>query len=326
MPDVVIVGSGVAGLSAGIAAASCGLEARILERGDEPPERPGETLHPGLEPLFSKLGVKDEAERAATHRPGGIQVRRGDHVESHDFGGPTEAPWLGYHIPRRELHDVLLRRALELGVDLRFGSAARAVQETSTGDLTIETGNASHSCRWLLDGTGLSNWLARIDRTSYRDASPQLTVSYGYLDAESTAGPPPWPSLTFMPWGWVWNAALGDGRLAWVKLFYSRQAMRQHRQQPCRSTDATWKVSAQPANSRMFRIGDSALRFDPSSGKGVLRAMMTAIMAVHLIRYVTDGRIGGQTAAMTYSRWISDWFRSDAKELTRLLCEQRQET
>ena len=102
-------------------------------------------------------------------------------------------------------------------------------------------------------------------------------------------------------------------------MFNSRKAMLQHRPPGCQTADATWKVSREPAQENAFRIGDSALRMDPSSGRGVMRAMMTAIMAVHLIKSVEDGKTDRGTAAKVYAGWITAWFDSDVQELSRIL-------
>ncbi|CAA9514798.1 MAG: hypothetical protein AVDCRST_MAG67-3023, partial [uncultured Solirubrobacteraceae bacterium] len=55
--DVAIVGTGPAGAAAAIACARSGLRVALLERSRLPRERPGETLHPGVEAPLRELGV-----------------------------------------------------------------------------------------------------------------------------------------------------------------------------------------------------------------------------------------------------------------------------
>ena len=320
MYDIVVIGSGVAGLSAAIAGSASGLRVLVLERSTTPPSSPGETFHPGIEPLLSHFGVLEAVDRAATGRPGGIIVEDGRRSKVQSYGSSHDAQWFGYHVPRKELHQILFYRALALGATVRFGCSARSVIRINANKLLVQTETGSHSCSWLFDGTGPANWLARIDRTGYQDGSPQFTVSYGYrqLPREKLEGLP-WPCISLRSWGWTWDAPLGDGRVAWVHLYNNRDAMLKRRPAESRSADATWRVSRVPAHCNMFRIGDAALRVDPSSGKGVLRAMMSAIMAVHLVKSVRHELIDHRSAELVYCKWISDWFSSDVRELSGLL-------
>ena len=57
--DVAIVGGGPAGAAAALWCARQGLRVVLLERERFPRHRPGETLHPGVEPLFAQLGVAE---------------------------------------------------------------------------------------------------------------------------------------------------------------------------------------------------------------------------------------------------------------------------
>lgn len=319
--DIVVVGSGVAGLSAAIAGSLSGLKVLVIERQSGPPDRPGETNHPGIEPLFRQFGILQAAQQAASGRPGGINFHDGHRLLSQPYGGTASTPWRGYHIAREQLHQILLQRARHLGACIKFNCAAQAVRQLQSGKVLVATGDGEFCCNWLFDATGPSNWLRRVDGAGYHNGSQQLTVCYGYKDTVDTVqnGSLVWPRLVLLPWGWRWDAPLGNGRTAWVKLFASRKFLRQYKPANCKSADATWRVSRLPAQNSMFRIGDAALRLDPSSGKGVLRAMMSAIMAVHLVRSVKDKKVDRGTAESQYSRWITKWFDSDTSELRQLL-------
>ena len=73
--DVVVVGGGPAGSAAAIACATRGLSVVMCER--EPPgrDRPGETLHPGIEPLLQQLGIADRLAYAVSARHPGAALR-----------------------------------------------------------------------------------------------------------------------------------------------------------------------------------------------------------------------------------------------------------
>ena len=57
--DIVVVGGGPAGAAAAIAGATRGRSVILLERDRPGREAPGETLHPGIEPLLVQLGIAD---------------------------------------------------------------------------------------------------------------------------------------------------------------------------------------------------------------------------------------------------------------------------
>ena len=57
--DVVVVGGGPAGAATAIYCAVRNLRVILLEREVSARERPGETLHPGAEPLLAQLGFAD---------------------------------------------------------------------------------------------------------------------------------------------------------------------------------------------------------------------------------------------------------------------------
>ena len=72
---VVIIGSGPAGTAAAISLAQKGLAAVIIERESFPRHHPGETLHPGIEPLLRQLAVAEEVLSAGFLRHEGNWVQ-----------------------------------------------------------------------------------------------------------------------------------------------------------------------------------------------------------------------------------------------------------
>src|SRR5262245_4355163 len=77
--DVVVVGGGPAGAATAIACATRGKRVVLIERDLFARERPGETLHPGVEPLLAQLGVADRLSSVVGARHEGIWI---------EWGGP----------------------------------------------------------------------------------------------------------------------------------------------------------------------------------------------------------------------------------------------
>ena len=311
--DVVIIGAGVAGLTAGIAAAQSGLSAIVLERCAGPPDRPGETLHPGAGSIFELLGVRDAVGRLSAVRPLGVEVRHRFYHRRVPFGGPAETPWRGYQVCRTGLGCAMLDRVRALGADVRFDVAARSLQVERDG-CHIEAGSDSVSGTWVLDATGPAIWANRKLAISTERLSAPMTVSYCYTATGEAR--PDWPLLTRKPDGWSWEAAVTSDRFAQVVLVHGHRAARAA---GWRNADATWRVSEMPTTGRVFQIGDAAGQLDPSAGRGVLRAMMSAMMAVDVIAKVRVGAVASERAVGIYRDWFRAWILSDAAELRELL-------
>src|SRR5262245_43905623 len=95
--DVIVVGGGPAGAAAAITARNAGLRVTLIERDAEPRLRPGEALHPGIEPLLARLGVLDAVLAADFLRHEGYWVTWGAE-ESHfvAFGSDASGLWRGF--------------------------------------------------------------------------------------------------------------------------------------------------------------------------------------------------------------------------------------
>src|SRR5437868_433567 len=73
--NALVIGGGPAGCSAAITCAAAGLRVRLLERASAPLDRPGETLHPGVEPLLEQLGAADAVRSAEFLRHSGHWIQ-----------------------------------------------------------------------------------------------------------------------------------------------------------------------------------------------------------------------------------------------------------
>ena len=92
----------------------------IVESVKFPRNRPGETLHPGVEPLFDELGIKEDIQAAKFIRHKGIWTRwnsvKQDDKNNNNwnlitFGEDEKGPWLGYQDWRATLDSIPLKRA-----------------------------------------------------------------------------------------------------------------------------------------------------------------------------------------------------------------------
>src|SRR5215207_4486055 len=98
--DVVIVGGGPAGSATAIWCARQGLRVLLLEREVFPRHRPGETLPPGVEPVFVQLGVNEAIAEAGFTRHLGTWVSWSGPRRFDPFGRDSRGSWRGFQAPR----------------------------------------------------------------------------------------------------------------------------------------------------------------------------------------------------------------------------------
>lgn len=96
--------------------------------------------------------------------------------------------------------------------------------------------------------------------------------------------------------GWTWLARISEDKLAWVRLRNTGKGKEskwipeeiiQHKQiGKIRGADTTWRIADRLAGSGWLLLGDSGAVLDPLSSHGVLKAIMSGMMAAHLIASV----------------------------------------
>ena len=79
----------------------------------------------------------------------------------------------------------------------------------------------------------------------------------------------------------------------------------------------TWRLANQTAGPGWYMIGDAAAMLDPTSSHGVLKGLMSGIMAAHLIVAGLEGRAPAGEPETAYHRWLAGWFETDIRELGR---------
>lgn len=305
--DLVILGAGPAGCAAAISARRAGMTVVLLDRQRAPRAIPGETLHPGVEPILKSLGVWNAVLQQQFHRHQGIWHEDEDGERRFvPYGRDRSGPWLGFQADRVRLNKILQSRATELGVDV---VRVRKVDDVLTGRESAVSGvtaeDSTYTARFTLDATGRHCWFAnRLGLTS-DSVAPSQRLRFGWirkhlseLDAQ--------PLFQEQRDGWDWTCPLGDGRSAWVEL---------RRNPGYRGMDYTWRIFRECAGPGYFLLGDAACLMDPSAANGVLRALMSGIYAVHLIS-VTDRALTTPCEAATeYRRWIAELFDKTRTEL-----------
>lgn len=322
--DVVIIGGGPGGSATAITCALLGLRVRLLERQAFPAERPGETLHPGVEPVLAQLGVADRLAAVVGSRHKGIRIRWGETTRFELYGHDDSGPWRGYQVWRPDFDAMLLNRARELGVQIFQPCSARDVLLTHGAVTGVQTSAGPMTAPVVVDASGRSNWLGAKMGIERQVHSRPLVARYGYAEGSLPALDPS-PSLTGNSSGWLWTAMVRPGLYQWAQVTFDGhrhladwrpdefRSLTPHG--PPRGADVTWRLSRRAAGPGWFLVGDAAAVLDPTSAKGILKALLSGITTGKLISAVVTGSAPSGEVAEIYSDWLSGWFITDSNQL-----------
>src|SRR5215208_4143946 len=328
--DVVIVGGGPAGSATALWCVRQGLRVVLVERERFPRHRPGETLPPGVEPLFAQLGVTDAILAAGFTRHLGTWVTWSGPRRFDPFGLDSGGPWRGFQAPRETLDQILLDAVSGSGADVR--QPCRALHPLRDGEkvIGVATSDGPIFARWVIDASGGAHWLARRLDMPLQFASPRLVARYGYVTGDCPERDEA-PEIAADETGWSWSARIAPGLYHWTRVALSEDDPRRDRPPRAfahltpvshtRGANVTWRIVSQPAGPGYVCVGDAAAVLDPASSHGVLKGLMSGMMAAHVIAKVESGTATNAVAIETYSAWLRDWFQADTRELKRMYRE-----
>lgn len=308
-------------------AAQAGLDVTVLERGRFPRHRPGETLHPGVEPLLKHLGaVHILADRAWVRHQGICVVSEGGRVFQ-PYGADESGPWRGYQLPRDSFDPRLLDVAARRGAKVHFGVGPWRVILNESRVVGVKTEGQEWRARWIVDAAGASHNLARQLQLDVKRCSPRLVARYGYVTGSWPAVDDV-PEFSFEQGGWRWGARIGPSLYQWTSLM---NASTWHGRlgppelaslQPCgvaRGADVSWRHVPQCAGPGYFLAGDAAAVLDPSAAHGVLRAMMCGMLIGRLAAGIEAGCVSEAIAVQHYIGWLGRWFAHDCRRLRTMV-------
>ena len=303
------------------------MKVTLLERECFPRHAPGESLHPGVQPLLRQLGVEQEVLDAGFVRYPGHVVRWGDAERLQLFGEDTNGPWLGFHAWRPTFDAILLKRARCLGVAIEQPITVNGVRTNGEKVSGVNTEHGPIHADLVIDGTGRWRAVSRWLRLKWQRSGPTRIAWYGYATGPSAKAMEV-PSLRADNQGWTWIANVQANTYTWTRHNFNNAKPAEDWQPSelaemtptgtVRGADVTWQVAERPAGDGYFLVGDAAATFDPTASHGVLKALMSGIYAGQLAAYVLGKRVPAEFAASRYSAWVHEWFSRDVARLNEL--------
>jgi flavin-dependent dehydrogenase len=179
----------------------------------------------------------------------------------------------------------------------------------------------------LLDAAGSHHWLAKQLDLPIQPYSAPLRVCYGYGQGNCPSRDEA-PAIIADGQGWTWTAKVSGDRYQWTRLTFNSQPIARSwvptefaELKPLgrsQVADVTWRSVDRPAGPGYFLLGDAATVVDPAASHGVLKAIMSGMMAGHLIELILKDTDLERKATQEYCRWTQGWFLKDIERLKAL--------
>jgi menaquinone-9 beta-reductase len=303
MTDLLVVGGGPAGLATAIRARLAGLGVTVIDRAEPPIDKAcGEGLMPDAVARLREIGVV----------PRGLPFRG---IRYFDRGVVAEGVFPrigpqagGLGVRRTELHEALVRRAEEVGVDLRWGVKAEGLREGG-----VETDQGILAGRWIVGADGLRSPVRRwADLDGGGDPRRRPLLRYGVRRHFAIA---PWSDFVEVYWGpgceayvtpvaadqvgvaflWSGRKADFDGLLESLPELRARVAGAPPASRD-RGTGPLRQRARAVRKGSLALVGDAAGYFDAITGEGLAvalhesAALVEALVAGDLDRYASAHR------------------------------------
>jgi flavin-dependent dehydrogenase len=220
--DVLILGGGPAGSTAGMVLAREGIPSVVIESERHPRFHIGESLLPHSLPMFDRLGVHD-AIRALPRtllKPGATFCSHDGEEKTSFWFDQSATPVIphAYNVRRDEFDETLLRAAEARGVDVREGWKALAAEWAGSRIVGVrvrtpegEEGTIRAKC--VIDATGQSAFLAT--RMGWKTVYPEhrkLAIVGHFEGVERPSGRESGNIVVIVTQsGWFWLIPFADG-------------------------------------------------------------------------------------------------------------------
>ncbi|MEH7449802.1 tryptophan 7-halogenase [Bacillus toyonensis] len=243
------------------------------------------------------------------------------------YGSDNLGPWMGYQAWCADFDAILLNKAKSLGVKVcqPCHTINPIINCNRVTGVTTEEGEFRST--FLIDATGRNQWLATKLKLKVKKFSPNLIVRYGYMGGECPDRDNA-PIIVADNNGWTWTAQVLPKVYHWTRLSFDNKPIKKHWIPKefeglkllgnISGADMTWRIVIPSAGPGYFLVGDAAAVLDPASSHGVLKAIMSGIMAGHVIMNIIKNYQQESVLVNQYCEWLFNWFKKDIGTLKEM--------
>lgn len=233
--EVIIIGAGPAGCTLAALLAMRGVKCLVFDDDKRPDLLVGESLIPGVVPVFQRLGIEERVAEMSVRKPGASFFAGSDGPRIHFKFTNVEGhlPPYSFNTPRPELDNLLRRRAEELGA--RFIHARAQLEACERGGqpsvrLTEasrqKAGLAAPDEPLLVDASGRARVFSRLMNLSAKKGGRDDVAYFAHFEGfEHDEVEPGQVIISVLNAGWSWRIPL-PGRLS-VGIVISRERAKQ---------------------------------------------------------------------------------------------------
>ena len=220
--DVVVIGGGPAGSTAGALLAERGYHVVVLEKEHHPRFHIGESLLPANLPLLEKLGVADAVKAIGMEKWGAefVSPWHDSKSQTFQFGDAWDKSMpFSYQVRRSEFDEILIRNAARLGAEVIEGCRVKDVafapdRSGATVQAQHEDGRVQHwRARYVVDASGRDTVLGKQFDVKRRNPNHNSSALYAHFTGATRHAGQDEGNITIF-WfehGWFWFIPLADG-------------------------------------------------------------------------------------------------------------------
>lgn len=344
--DAIVVGAGPAGSTAAWKLARAGVRVLLIDGSEFPRSKPcGEAFSPGATPLLDEMGVLDRLRDEGAVEISGFRLRTPEgRFVSAGFGPARDGiPSEALAISRRRFDAVLLDAAIAAGAQFRAPVRVFDVAAPEAGDAGVcgpgvvrlrareRSGReVTLSASWVIGADGLRSVVARRVMGVRRGPRDRLAVVGRYAPGGAAGGPARLVELRLSDRGVLGAAPIENGmstvavvvsrgraaELSAGPFGFYRAEVETYGFLPPESEDALaeplevtgpFEVTPRDVTAPgVLLAGDAAGYFDPFTGQGVYRALVTGRHAADAVAAALSGPEDASAARRRYSEKLAD--------------------